>query len=470
MLEPVSATGSDGVHARRPTAPIVRSASNGRGSDRSLRSNRSPLARIVLQSSVFTLIVLVIGASSGCDERPVVLPDAGSFLEDLSLLEHTLILAGRMRADRWKVDLFVELAEAYAGLEREGVRPADAGGARGGGREYLSMLLVRSAELAERLDPAEERDAALIRVVAVHAALGQIERALALADLVRAPESKSEALASVALAAVNVGRLEMGSELSKRCTKSEQRAQILQQIVRARIEKKDLKGALALAESIQSGHFRSVAFEGIAEAYYRSGQEARAHRLVRAIESSWIQSRTYATMSIIALERSAPGAAQRLLDKSLSVAEGIHDEVMRSSAIEDIAMTVIAHGRRDLARELAERSGSRETMGRVAARLVADHASSGRIAEAEDLVRRIEDDPIAGAEGLGAVALAHAKGGRYEKALDVVASIRTLGLRLPAVARVAVHHDLAGRKAGPELLARLARVLEVPIESDSVSR
>lgn len=365
------------------------------------------------------------------------------------LLEHTRALAARMQDRRFYVELLVELSAAL-GARSEPERKAGA-----------KPMLDEAEALLGTVTSAEDREIARGRVAVQRAIAGQADPALALARAMRSGDERTSVLVRIGLLAADAGERARAEELARELPPAA-RAEVDAAIVRHLVRKGDLRGARRLADGIEGGHSRSVAFGAIAIGELAKGGRDRAETSVRAIESAWIQARTWADLA--QREGAAGRVARRdeLLQKARATADGIKDAVMRSAALEDLADRALAQGRMEDVKALAGACPTSDARSRILAKIVVDHVARGRVAEAEALARGGElTDPIALADALSALATARARAGEGAAAMEIVAAIPSLQLRLGPLARVVAELGPDTPIASSVILSELEQVLEV---------
>lgn len=408
--------------------------------------------------------------------------DAGTRGPELTAVEHAFGLAARMPDRRGRAELLIELARAEFAIGGADHAP-----------EAMS-LLERAAEAAKDITPLDVRELVEGRIAVARAAGGDFDGAITAADRIRAKDQRSAVLVEIIAELVKAkdldraqmlashiseddarqrgwvlvirgaaesGQIDRAYDLLKHASRPSERAEAQAAIVRARLAKKDLAPAEKMADLIEGAHFKSEALAAVAQTMYRGGNAPRAMKVVRRIESAWIQARTYADLSGIARELKRDKDAVRLFDRARSTAEGITDRVMQASATEDLAERLISWHREDEALALAARSPSKDTIPKVTALVAVAQASEGKLAEAAQTIQRIATDPYWGAQSIAALAEAEARAGADDKGLELTTMIRNVQLRVPAVARVAVlsaTHGRMGTDRTPELLARALEI------------
>jgi hypothetical protein len=421
---------------------------------------------------------------AACREKVDVPADSGLPAMQLMLIDHVALTGERMTDRRFRAQLYAELATAD--------HTAHAVEAK----DRVAALLERAAKNADAVASGEEKDLALEKVAAAHAVAGYIDRGLELAQRIASPKlrsrataelagitararnvdravaiagtigdpsERSAAYAAVARALAEHGDLARAMEVQKKCTVEEHANEALAAIAKENARNGKLLFAEQAADKISSAHFRGEVHEAIARHHFEKRNHERADRIIVRIESSWLQSRAYAQGARIARMRGQKSSADALDEKALQVAEGINDKVMRASALEDLARLAIEDGEVPRGLELAKRAASRDVAHKITAMAAAVLADSGRISEAGQLSRSLIDDPLWGSDALGAIAVAQASKGDVDSALEVIATITTLELRLPPLARVAVR---AG-KVPDSAVSSVERILEAAPKGSS---
>lgn len=420
------------------------------------------------------LAVLVLFA---CREEVAVPADSGVPEVQLMLIDHVALTAERMTDRRFRAQLFSELA----------IADSTAHGAEA--KQRVAALLERASKTAAQVVGAEEKDLATEKAAAAHAVAGELDRAVALTQQIASPKLRSRAAAEVAglmararaadravalaasiadppeksaaYAAVAIALAEQGDvtralELQKKCTVEENANEALAAIAKEHARDGKIAFAEQAADKIGSAHFRGEVHEAIARYYFDKHAEKKAERIIKRIESSWLQSRALAQGARIAKMRGQKTSAANYEEEALKVADGINDKIMRASALEDLARLAIEDGEVPRGLELAKRAASRDVDHKMKALAAAALAEAGRIEEAGQLSRTLIDDPLWGSDALGAIAAAQASRGEMESALEVIATIPSLELRLPHLSRVAVRSGRA-----PDSAVRVVeRILE----------
>jgi hypothetical protein len=414
---------------------------------------------------------LSVACKSGDDRAK----DAGVAESALALIDHVAIVADRMTDRRFRAQLYGELAVADHLAHGEAAK------------DRVDALLLRGANVAVTVETMEEQDLALERVAIAHGkvarfstgievasrikngatrsrALAELaesaakqrdfDRAFATAEKISEPHEKSAAYGAISQSLTEAGEIKRAVDAQRKCTVPEHAAEAQAALSKEHARHGNIRQAEDVADKIDSGHFRGEAYEAIARVHFERHEKQKAERLIARIESSWLQSRAYAQGARVARTRGNKGAASQLGEAALSAAEGINDKVMRASALEDLARFAIEDGDVKAGLELAERSGSRDTRKKITSQAVAVLAEAGRLKEASTLASTIADDPLWGADALGSIAAAEAERGEVEPALEVIASIVSLELRLPHLARVAVRIGIAPLSVIP-LLERI---------------
>jgi hypothetical protein len=408
--------------------------------------------------------------------------DSGAGQVALALIDHVAQVADRMPDRRFRAQLYGELAVADHLAHGEAAR------------DRVEALLLRGATVAVTVGTMEEQDLALEKVAIAHGKVGKIDgavevaarikngktrsrglaeivdaaarardfdRALAIAGKISEPEEKSSAYGAVSRALTEAGEIKRAIDTQRKCSMEEHANEALAAISKEHARRGQMKQAEEVAEKISSGHFRGEASEAIARVYFEKNEKQKADKIIVRIESSWLQSRAYAQCARIARTRGQRAAAEKLGEQALSTAEGINDKVMRAAALEDLARFAIEDGDVKAGLELAERAGSRDVRRKITALAVGVLAEAARIKEASQLAVGIAEDPLWGADALGAIARAEADRGEVAGALSVIASIASLELRLAHLARVAVSVGIAPLSVIP--------LLEKILEAKAVS-
>lgn len=461
-----------------------------RGRDAMLRMSQDALemgCERVERRVAVTGLLLALTAAMGCRAESEAISTGGR--DDRNLIEHALDLGSRMSDQRLRAALVTGIAEGLAGVARSRPSPSQAPE-----RSQALQTLAIAEQIVGKVSDPSDKELAVAAVSRAYAHAGNFERALQAADAVRsddrrsllfadlsalelesgdvagaaalAPripdeETRSQAFVKIIRVYANTGKMDEANDLLPRCTKKPQHDEAVAALVGARAAKKMWGPAEKLADTIQSGHFRSIALAAILTARYAAGEQKPALKLFARIESEWITARTYGDLALIARRTKHQPEAEKHFERAVSTADSIHDEVVRASALEDLAMRAMDLDRPQDAMKLARKSPSREGKHRIMAALVARYAKAGSLTDAQPLAAELAEDPVWGASAVGALAAAEADAGDAARALALVASIPNVDIRTPIIGEVVAHQSASGKEVSGGVLAALQRALQL---------
>jgi hypothetical protein len=417
-------------------------------------------------------IAVAVAVASAC-HRSETARDAGVAVSDRTLVDEVQQRAERMADRRFRAELIADLAEAdvEAGVSAEAAIAQAEVFAKDvhdpGEREHVEGIIARvraegddfakAVETAERIHGGDEKSRVLADLARVATKKADFDRANAITRTIPDEEERCTSAVQIARALAGVQKVAAANDALKACPKKKTREGAYPAIVAAQANAKLYGSAQKLAESMESGHFRSEALSELAEAYYRTGNVKEAMKHARSIESAWIEARTYAAMGLAAKRSNKP--SDKLFQKAVNAAEDIKEKLMHDSALEDIAILEVEADRFDEVRALAMKSPSREGRHKILAALVSRYAKTGRISEALPLAAELAEDPVWGGPAISSVALAMAEAGGEGPALDLVATIPNLSVRLPIIAHIAVAQARGKHALTADLAAKLERAL-----------
>jgi hypothetical protein len=390
-----------------------------------------------------------------------------------TLAEHAERLGRKITDQGARALLIAELGAAFV---RAG-RPADA-------KPYLEEAEQNATSLA---DPSD-RESVFAALANAQALAGDIEKAKQTAKQIAVPDTRSEALTEIVEQIAARKDLAAARSLVAAIPEEEWRASAEVHLVKAILAggKTDEAGkaaakigvparrdeatsavAIALFESgnnklaegalnsIESPHWRAEAVAATARLAYQRGAHRRAIERAKGIESHWIRARTYAELSGMAARAGRTSEARRLLEQGLEFAEDIKDQVMRATALTDIAMRLIDRGHVDEAGAVLAKAPQTATRYRADAHLAGYYAQKGEMTKANQVQQSLSSDLIWGSEAASQIARAHSARQEFKEALEAAARIKTRELRLPALAEIAVKHTLAGAPVEESIMSQL---------------
>lgn len=336
------------------------------------------------------------------------------------------------RADRATIEI-----QAINDLERRDMEAA-----------MLATAAVRVGELDRALALAEtvvepwERAGALVTVVGAMARAGNVDRALATARTITVPSEQAQALADVAEAVARAGDAGRAQDLAFEAEAlarsgtdtSERQAALAKALARVG----DVRRAAAVARTVTDPPTRDRTMAEVARALARAGNIRRAVAVARTITDGWVTPEIWAAMAVALARAGDPDGAEtvaraidhRWTQHRLSALAGVVAEAARTGRTEQAA--ALAQEGLDLARTVGH-NGLRAQALLKAAEMA---AATGDADLAEELIEEAETmvwevaNPYSRALEFASLAKALVEAGDVERgaylARDAVAEARNL--------------------------------------------
>lgn len=397
---------------------------------------------------------IALVALTACTQAPKGPADLG-VVDARTLLEVALDARAQMTDPRFKVQLRVDIAEAYG----------KAGVISGGHRE-----LAEASREARALADATDKSRMLVRIALVYLRLGDRAAALSVLEELKSPDDRAEvlaataqdvtaalaittpgdrdrALARLAREAAEAGDPDRAGQIAARMTDGSLTAPVMGEVCAALLRKGRAVDAKRMAGQLE-GLARSEVEAVLALDAAHKNELRAANKWLEGIEDPVVRVRTLTKLA--ATRPNGSGERRRYVGEALKTALDVRSAPLRTSAIEAMAKVMVDGGdalgadtvmgtalaapvRLEPNTTALDAAGARRVRAVVAQGYAAekDTISAVRIANAID-------DPVLAADAWSAVARASLKAGLLESALASAARILPDELRLPVVAEIAV--------------------------------
>jgi tetratricopeptide (TPR) repeat protein len=258
----------------------------------------------------------------------------------------------------------------------------------------------RALAYAELVQDSQQRFDSCLRigmVVVAQPELGRaaalLERALSAAEAIQDDEARSRALSQVAQALAQAGQPKRAAALLERALSAAEairmgwaRSAALSQVAQALAQAGQPERALSAAEAIQVDRDTSWALSQVAQALAQAGQPERALSAAEAIQEGWASSEALSQVAQALAQAGQPERAAAILKRALASAQAVRARQERAKAlclVADGLIQVAQAGSAQRSLEIVERYlASIETLKHTQTRNLIDWAFAWSLAQA----------------------------------------------------------------------------------------
>jgi hypothetical protein len=341
-------------------------------------------------------------------------------------------------------------AELLAGLARTAASRS--------GRTQAGLLAEEALEVAQSVTDPDQRAAVQASLAKILAKAGDLPRAATAALVIADPVLQAQVLTELAGMAAALGDQPQTKLLTGRAVSAAYaiadlglQGQVQVRLARAAVTAGDLDQAVTIANAVLKPGPRARLLTELAQAAAASGESERARTLTgQALNAAQAIIRPrHRTWLLAELVRTAAHSGNSAL--TLALAGGITNPTDRADALEEAAAIAIRAGNLGLVRSAAEALTGSDRRALILVRLAREAARTGDLERAKEAAAQgfaaalaVDEDGIVEAGGhvlakhylFEDLALAAARTGAAELALDAVQQIPDLGTRAEKLAEI----------------------------------
>ncbi|MCX5332118.1 hypothetical protein [Streptomyces sp. NBC_00140] len=345
---------------------------------------------------------------------------------DAGEITHSVVIADQ------RVSLFCQISGLMAALGRE---------------DLASQAIAYAGRASFEIHTVERRSRAQLEISTMLSSIGQHQKALGVAEKMVEGESRSRALACIAGDLARAGDYGRAETIVRTVADPNQRAQGLAEVAAVAARADRLLHAVNLAHAVMVPSWRAQALAEIAVVLARMGQRADAERM--AIEAAETVRNTIEPMKLFRVMADVAGAmvdsdhcdqAVQIVNQAVELARTVTESSWLARALSQSASILARAGNQAhavlLATEAVEiASGGADNRARALHEAAVALARAGQHESALEVAKGIQDPgwkPIA----LGEIAHEIALFGEFDDAFGLAGSIADHGWRARTLARV----------------------------------